>query len=287
MVWNDEFDGSELDRNKWAPEESCWGGGNNERQCYTDRLENVDVVNGQLRLMALEETYTAANFPPEFNETPVRYVTQEYTSGKVRTREIADWKYGRFSARMKLPEGQGTWPAFWMMPIEDYYGLWPLSGEIDIMEAVNLGASCGQCSNGPYEDRIAGTIHFGNSRPANDNFGDASSLPNAAKPNEGFHVYTIEWGEGKILWYVDDLLYFEADRSQWYTVAPEASGNENAPFDRNFYMMLNFAVGGNYPEDTNEMRFEPSSFPDQLLVDWVRVYQCENDVETGRTCMQR
>ena len=285
LVWNDEFDGTELDTTKWAPEISCWGGGNNERQCYTDRQDNVQVINGLLRLIALEETFTGPNFPPEFNENPATTVTQNYTSGKVRTRDIADWKYGRISARMKLPAGQGTWPAFWMMPIDSVYGGWPLSGEIDIMETVNLGAACSDCS-GSFENRVVGTIHYGGAPPDNEFFGGKTELSNGALPQDGYHVYSVEWGEGKILWFVDDQLYFKAEPNDWFTAAPNASGNPLAPFDQNFYVMLNLAVGGNYPESTNENRFDPASFPSEVLIDWVRVYQCETDPETGRACMQ-
>jgi len=92
-------------------------------------------------------------------------ITQQYTSGKVRTRGLADWKYGRFEARIKLPTGQGTWPAFWMLPADDVYGGWPLSGEIDIMETVNLGAACSVCEGSAIENRSSGTLHFGSAFP--------------------------------------------------------------------------------------------------------------------------
>ncbi len=283
LVWSDEFEGTELDRAKWTPEESCWGGGNNERQCYTDREDNVQIVNGLLRLIGQSETFTGPEFPPEVNSSSM--ATQEYTSGKVRTRDLADWTYGRVSARMKLPAGQGTWPAFWMMPAESIYGSWPLSGEIDIMEAVNLGANCSDCT-GAFEDRVLGTIHFGNEIPDNEYFGQRTTLPNGALPQDEYHVYSVEWGEGKILWFVDDQLYHKADTGDWYTGAPNAAGNPNAPFDQRFYLMCNLAVGGNFPETTNESTFDPDSFPNEFLVDWVRVYECATDAATGRTCMQ-
>ncbi len=282
QIWNDEFDGTDLDRNKWAPEESCWGGGNSERQCYTDRTENVQIVNGLLRLIAQEESFTGPEFPPEFNQTST--ATQAYTSGKVRTRGLADWKYGRISARIKLPAGQGTWPAFWMLSADDHYGSWPLSGEIDIVESVNLGANCGDCT-GAFEDRIYGTLHFGDAFPGNQQFGTRTTLPNGALPQDGYHVYSVEWGEGKIDWYVDDVLYHRAEPNDWFTTAPAASGNADAPFDQNFYLMFNLAVGGNFPENTNENTFDPASFPAELLVDWVRVYECTTDPALGLACM--
>lgn len=239
-------------------------------------------MNGLLRLIAQAETFTGPEFPPEFNQSSM--ATQSYTSGKVRTRGIADWKYGRISARMKPPGGQGTWPAFWMLSAEDHYGNWPLSGEIDVMETVNLGANCSDCT-GAFEDRIYGTIHFGDDFPNNQQFGDRTILPNGALPQAGYHVYSVEWAEGRIDWYVDDQLYLSATASDWFTTSSAAAGNANAPFDRNFYLMFNLAVGGNFPENTNENSFEPGSFPAELLVDWVRVYSCDDPSGTGLSCL--
>ncbi|MAV49401.1 MAG: hypothetical protein CME93_00405 [Hyphomonadaceae bacterium] len=285
MVWSDEFNGAELDPTKWQPEVSCWGGGNNERQCYTDRDDNVQLVNGLLRLVALEEEFTGPNLPPEANENPPQQVTKPYTSGKVRTRDIADWTYGRFSARAKLPAGQGTWPAFWMMPADDVYGTWAASGEIDIMESINLGASCSDCVGGSEENRTSGAIHFGDEFPGNTFLSQRTELPGNARPDQGYHVYSIEWGEGLINWFVDDKLFFQLDSDDWFSLSPVASGNDNAPFDQDFYMMFNLAVGGNYPDAFNDFGFNPNSFPNQLLVDWVRVYHCDGDEATGRSCM--
>jgi len=283
LVWSDEFEGDSLDRAKWTPEESCWGGGNNERQCYTDRAENIDIVNGLLRLIAQEEAFTGPEFPPEFNQSGTR--TQSYTSGKLRTRGLQDWKYGRFAARLKAPKGQGTWPAFWMLPSEDIYGGWALSGEIDIVEMVNLGAPCSDCPGSLEENRAYGTIHFGDEWPGNQSNGKTTEIPVERLPDDGYHVYAIEWGEGRIQWFLDDVLYHRVDAGDWFTASPLAEGNPNAPFDQRFYMMLNFAVGGNFPENTNLQTFDPAAFPNQLLVDWVRVYECEPDPETGRACM--
>lgn len=282
LVWSDEFDGSSLDRSKWAPEESCWGGGNNERQCYTDREDNIQVVNGLLRLIAQEETFTGPNLPPELNDTTP--VTKPYTSGKVRTRGLADWRYGRIAARMKMPEGQGSWPAFWMLSGEDYYGGWPLSGEIDVMEVVNLKAFCSVCG-GAGENRVYGTIHYGNPWPANQSYGTTTTLPGAVNPADGYHVYAVEWGEGRIQWFVDDQLYHTANADNWFTAASNAAGNANAPFDRNFYLMINYAVGGAFPENTGSGGFDPATFPSEVLVDWVRVHQCEPDPDTGLACL--
>ena len=288
MVFSSEFNGDSLDRTQWIPEESCWGGGNNELQCYTDREENIQVVNGQLRLIAQKETYTGPHTPPEFTIPGApAFTTQEYTSGQLRTRTLHDWTYGRFAARMLLPEGQGAWPAFWMFPIDEVYGPWPLSGEIDVMEAVNLTEICPVCPNNE-ENRIYTTIHFGDPFPLNDQFGGVDALPGDFRPYEEFHVYSVEWAEGRIEWYIDDTRVFVADTDDWFTAStvPQAIGNPNAPFDENFYLRLNLAVGGAFPNAVNLQTFEPESFPDELLVDWVRVYQCDTDPVTGLDCLR-
>jgi len=284
-VWTDEFEGSDLDRTKWEAEESCWGGGNNERQCYTDRPENIEVVNGLLRLKAYPETYTAAQYPQGWPDGRGPQVTQQYTSGKVRTRELADWTYGRFSARMKLPSGQGTWPAFWMLPADNVYGGWAASGEIDIMEAVNLGASCSECTGDVGENRSSGALHYGGEWPNNTFQVDHNTLPGGADAKDQYHVFAVEWGEGRINWFVDGVKFFSLDADQWSSGAVSKDTHPNAPFDQDFYLMLNLAVGGGLSEDNNDRGFVAENFPAEVLVDWVRVYQCEFDGTTGRSCM--
>lgn len=285
-VWQDDFDGAVLDRTKWAPESSCWGGGNNERQCYTDRDENIRVEGGYLRLIAQAETFTGPMFPKGMRGAPGGERTQEYTSGKVRTIGLADWKYGRFSARVRLPDGQGTWPAFWMMPADDVYGDWPLSGELDIMEAVNLGTPCEECPGG-VERRTSGALHFGDLAPDNTYWFNKIEGDRVPGPSEEFRVYTVEWAEGVIQWMVDDKVFMRITSDDWYTGAPEAEGRAHAPFDQPFYLMLNLAVGGNLAEKSNGGGFEPASFPAEMVVDWVRVEQCAGDRETGRACLSQ
>lgn len=285
LIWADEFDGGGLDRSKWAPEVSCWGGGNEERQCYTDRDANIRVANGVLRIVAQQESWTGPNLPPEQRTDEAEVGTQAFTSGKIRTRGLADWRYGRFSARMRLPSGQGTWPAFWMMPSEDHYGDWPLSGEIDIMEAVNLGVRCRDCGSGRRENRIQGALHFGAQWPENTFRVQRTTLPDAARPEDGFHVYAVEWGAGRIDWYVDGRRFFSLTDDDWYTLAPGGADNALAPFDRPFYLILNLAVGGRLSEQNNEGGVDRGAFPAELLVDWVRVYGCEPDPGQGLGCM--
>ncbi|MHA7818133.1 MAG: glycoside hydrolase family 16 protein [Erythrobacter sp.] len=285
LVWSDEFDGAELDRTKWTPEESCWGGGNDERQCYTDRRENVAVEGGLLLLKARKEEWTGPDRPPEIASDPNPQVTQQYTSGKVRTRGLHAWQYGRIEMRAKVPAGQGLWPAFWMMPAEDQYGSWPLSGEIDILETVNIGAQCGECEGDVGENRIVSALHYGDYAPNNRNVARRTALLSLALPSDDFHVYSVEWGEGLIRFLIDDRVHFTVTPEEWDTTSPLAEGNPNAPFDKPFYIMMNLAVGGAWPEREHEKGLAKDAIPAQLAIDWVRVYQCASDRETGRACM--
>ena len=284
IVWSDEFDGDALDREKWAPEVSCWGGGNDERQCYTDRSANIEVAGGVLRLTGRPEEHTGPAHPPELAHLGREQKTQNYTSGKVRTRGLADWRYGRISARMKLPKGQGAWPAFWMMPAEDVYGRWPLSGEIDIMEAVNQGTPCQTCK-GAQEHRTSGALHFGEAWPDNTYLMSYSVQEGWPGPSDEWRVYSVEWAEGVIQWFVDDIIFMRLTSDQWRTASPAAQGRAHAPFDQSFYVMLNLAVGGRLPEEINGAGFDPSAFPAVLEVDWVRVEQCLGDEAVGRACL--
>ena len=280
-VWFEDFEGDALDRSRWTPEQSCWGGGNNERQCYTDRGANIQVQDSVLRLLARKEQFTG----PMRHEAPEgEQRTQAYTSGKIRSRAPISWQYGRFSARMKLPEGQGTWPAFWMMPAESAYGRWPLSGEIDIMEAVNLGTPCEDCPAG-VENRTSGAAHFGDVAPDNTYFFLKTPGDTGQSPAGEWRVYTLEWGEGRMQWLVDGEVFMRLTSEDWYTASDSAEGRPHAPFDQPFYLMLNLAVGGNLPENSNGQGFDPASFPAELLVDWVRVEQCRGDEESGPACL--
>jgi len=281
LVWSDEFEGIELDRSKWIPETSCWGGGNNERQCYTDRDDNIDVSHGTLRLIAQPEKFSGSKYPQDWSDRG-ELITRQYTSGKIRTKGLINWKYGRFEARLKLPQGQSTWPAFWMLPEDNSYGEWPLSGEIDIMEAVNLGENCKDCEKSKIENRSSVALHFGRLWPENQFRAKKNALPHA---NDAYHTFALEWTEGQMDWFVDDQKVFTMTQSEWFTNAVSKDLNALAPFDKPFYLMLNLAVGGNLPDSSHEKAFTPNSFPAELLVDWVRVYQCTGDMSTGKKCL--
>ncbi len=284
LVWSDDFNGTALDRTKWNPEVSCWGGGNNERQCYVDRSENVNVENGILRLIAKEGEHVGPLFPEGMKGAPGGEEVQPYTSGKVRTKDLAAFKYGRFSARIKLPEGQGTWPAFWMMPEASVYGDWPLSGELDIMEAVNLETPCEACPGG-VERRTSGALHFGAQIPNNEYLFLKTAGRRAPGPSQEWRVYSVEWAEGIIQWLVDGEIFLRLEADDWHTAAVDPQENPNAPFDQPFYLMLNLAVGGNLAEKSNGQGFDPKSFPAEMQVDWVRVEQCREDWQTGLPCL--
>jgi beta-glucanase (GH16 family) len=271
LVWSDEFNGQALDRTKWTAEESCWGGGNNEKQCYTDRPENIVVEDGVLKLKAQQEDFQGLEFP-QGHAPRGDIITKTFTSGKLRTKGLASWKYGRISARMKLPKGQSTWPAFWMLPADDVYGGWPLSGEIDIMEAVNLGASCDDCGPAGQEIHTSAALHFGDKWPGNRFITQKRPLA-SLDAIDHFHEFALEWSAGEMSWFVDGEKYFTASQDDWHSAAAAAADNPEAPFDHPFYLMVNLAVGGNYPDGVNEKAFNAASFPSELWVDWVRVYQ--------------
>lgn len=239
LVWHDEFDGTAIDTSKWQHEVNARGGGNNELQYYTDRAKNSYVKDGVLIIQALKEHYAG----PEG--------TREYTSARLRTKNRGDWKYGLFIVRAKLPSGKGLWPAIWMMPTDNVYGGWAASGEIDIMEML-----------GHEPNKVYGTLHYGAEWPNNVHSGDSFTLPSGSF-DQDFHVFSLQWDTTKISWYVDGQLY--QTQTKWYTKAAPYP----APFDQRFYLILNVAVGGNWPGNPDST----TVFPQQMLVDYVRVLQ--------------
>ncbi|MHC5183790.1 MAG: carbohydrate-binding protein [Planctomycetota bacterium] len=248
LVWSDEFDGTSLNTSNWSYDigngcPNLCGWGNAELQYY--RSQNVSVSGGNLII--------------ESREQDAGY---DYTSGKIHSRNKQDFLYGRIEARMKVPTGGGMWPAFWMMPTDSVYGGWASSGEIDIMETKN------------DTDYIGGTLHYGDNWPNNASTGGNYS-PGGVNFSDAFHVYTIEWEPDVMRWYVDGVLYSTKTNSQWYTNA--APGNPRAPFDQDFYIIINAAVGGNYTGCTSSGCIT-ASFPQQYLVDWVRVYQDTSNI---------
>jgi beta-glucanase (GH16 family) len=239
LVWSDEFDGNELDMSKWSymigtgVEYGIPGWGNNELQYYTDHEENIFIENNMLHIVAREERIGSMN----------------YTSARIRTYEKGDWMYGRFEIRAKLPEGQGIWPAIWMLPTDNVFGTWPKSGEIDIVELV-----------GHEPSTIHGTVHYGPDWPENQQKTKSYTLPQG-KFSDDFHVFAISWSSNEIQWFIDDVMY--------HTITPASLQPHNYPFNARFHLLINLAVGGNWPgrpDNTTE-------FSQSLIVDYVRVYQ--------------
>ncbi len=242
LVWADEFETEELDADKWSfqygtgRDEGLTGWGNNELQYYTDREENIFIEDDMLHIVAREENFEGMN----------------YTSARIRSIDKGDWQYGRFEIRAKLPEGQGIWPAIWMLPTNEVFGIWPNSGEIDIMELV-----------GHEPETIHGTVHYGfnNENQYDHQFTGDSYTLEEGKFSDGFHVFSIEWERNQIKWFMDGDHFFTVTQSD---LSPYIY-----PFNYEFHMLINLAVGGNWPgnpDDTTE-------FPQKMIVDYVRVYQ--------------
>ncbi len=282
LVWSDEFEGDSIDTSKWGHEVNCAGGGNNELQCYTARSENSFVADGKLHLVARQESFSG---PAVFDDDPAynpndTSKTQPYTSARLRTKNQGDWTYGRLEINAKMPHGQGIWPAIWMLPTEWVYGAWPLSGEIDIFEAVNLNTPL----NGGVNNEVHGTLHYGRAWP-NNQYSGGKTVP-TQNVWETFNTYAVEWEEGEIRWYFNDTHYLTQTSDGWYTYFWDGQaqgysfGGEGAPFDQSFHLIMNIAVGGNWPGSPNEQ----TSFPQTMEVDYVRVYRCTLDSETGKGC---
>ena len=241
LVWSDEFDGDAIDTTKWAFQigdgsaEGIPGWGNNELEYYTDRPENAFIEGGNLVIEARQENFEGA----------------AYTSARLRTKDLADWKFGRIEARARLPKGQGIWPAIWMLPTLEVFGGWPKSGEIDIMELV-----------GHEPETVHGTVHYGPDWPNNQFSGRPYTLSDGDFSDD-FHVFSIEWVENTIDFYVDGNSFFRVAQS---TTSPHPY-----PFNQIFHLILNVAVGGNWPGNPNS----DTVFPQRMEVDYVRVYQLQ------------
>ena len=242
LVWSDEFDGpsgSAVDSSKWSFDIGGNGWGNNELETYTDRTVNAHVEGGLLVIKALKETFTGTDG-----------ITRNYTSARLLTKNKFTQAYGRFEARIKIPYGQGIWPAFWMLG--DNIGTvgWPTCGEIDIMENIGKEPSI-----------VHGTFH-GPGYSGAQGISAAYALPNGQKFSDDFHTFAVEWEPNVVRFYVDGLLY------KTRTPADLPAG-KSWVFDHPFFVILNVAVGGGFPGNPDAT----TVFPQQMLVDYVRVYQ--------------
>ena len=240
LLWNDEFNGNALDETIWnyEPHEPGWT--NEELQEYTTSTDNVFVRDGSLIIKAIKTEKDGSDY---------------YTSGKVTSQNKKDFTYGKVVARAKVPEGQGLWPAIWMMPKDEgFYGQWPKCGEIDIMEVL--------CSN---TKTAYGTIHYGEPHAEQQGIYNLES----GSFSEDFHEFSVEWEPGEMRFYIDGNLYHTVN--DWFTaVKDEEEKPYPAPFNQPFFVQMNLAVGGTWPGNPDETTdFDKAEFE----IDYVRVYQ--------------
>jgi beta-glucanase (GH16 family) len=240
LVWEDEFDGATINPDNWNFETGGAGWGNQEKQYYTGRPDNARIENGHLIIEAKKENYQE----------------NSYTSARLTTKNKVFFTYGKVEARISLPPGQGTWPAFWMMPNKSAYGGWPRSGEVDIMEHV-----------GSQPTMISHAIH---TQQANGGRSWSSRGYYENAENE-FHTYAVEWiddynnGNDAFIFYVDGVRTANVNQGNHMT-----STYSDWPFDKDFYVILNLAIGGTWGGTIDD-----AIFSDKLVmkVDYVRMYR--------------
>jgi beta-glucanase (GH16 family) len=232
-MWEDDFTNNGVpDPSKWSYDVGGSGWGNNELQYYTSG-NNVGIVNGNLVIQAKKENLEG----------------RQYTSTRMISRGKGDWLYGRFVVRAKLPRGRGTWPAIWMLPSDNGYGIWPASGEIDIMEHV-----------GYDQNNVHSTIHCSAFNGQRGNQKSSSKIiPNSTTE---FHDYRIDWTPYSIKGFIDDEQYFE--------YINDNTGFTTWPFNRKFHMILNIAIGGNWG---GAQGIDDTIFPATMEVDYVKAYK--------------
>jgi beta-glucanase (GH16 family) len=242
VSWSDEFasvNGSTPDPSKWTYDIGGGGWGNQELESYTSHAQNAQIQNGILVITAQQETFTGTDG-----------ITRSYTSARLKTQTLFSHSYGRFEARIKIPKGQGIWPAFWLLGNDIGTVDWPKCGEIDIMEnigrepGINHGSLHGPSTVAPTSDLTGTTV-----------------LPTGRGFADDFHIYAIEWEPLAVRFYVDANNYATFTQSQW------PAGGQWV-FDHPFFVILNVAVGGSWPGSPDPT----TQFPQQMLVDYVRVY---------------
>lgn len=240
LLWHDEFDGDSLNTDIWNMEARDPGWTNNELQEYTLSTDNIFVRDGKLVLKAIKTQKNGRDY---------------YTSGKVNSQGKADFMYGKVVVSAKVPEGQGLWPAIWMMPTdESYYGQWPKCGEIDIMEVLGSQTHIAYC-----------TVHYGEPHSMQQ---DLKVLEDGSTFASEFHEYSFEWEPGEMRWYIDGELILTVN--DWFTAYAGEEKPYPAPFDQTFFVQMNLAVGGNWPGNPDHTTdFSKAEFE----IDYVRVYQ--------------
>jgi beta-glucanase (GH16 family) len=250
LVWSEEFNDttSTVNAANWNFEVGGNGWGNQELEYYTDRPENARVENGNLVIEAKKETYS------------LNGVTKNYTSARLTTKTKANTLYGKVEARISLPKGQGTWPAFWMMPeVTSFYGAWPRSGEIDIMEHI-----------GSDPKMISYAVHTKDKNGTLGNNWSYKIYPDNIENT--FHTYAIEWDT--------DFINFNFDGVTQVTLWRNLTGTWTSwPFDKNFYVILNLAIGGKMGGAVQDTIFNQ---PVKMLVDYVRIYKSTSAISLNK-----
>lgn len=242
LTWSDEFsgpNGSAPDPQKWNYNTGANKWGNEELESYTDRLENASIQDGNLVITSRKEKYTGKDGIPA-----------EYTSARITTLGKFSQKYGRFEARIKIPGGQGIWPAFWMMGDDIEKVHWPNCGEIDVME--NIGRE---------PNIVSSSLHGPNHGDVLTSLSSEFKLPPNERFASDFHVYAMEWGPETVRFFVDSNNFATYEKAKWVSEKPW-------PFDHPYFILLNVAVGGKWPGNPDDT----TPFPQSMLVDYVRVY---------------
>ena len=245
LVWYDEFAGDDINLTNWQFDIGGHGWGNNELQYYTNKPDNAYIDDGMLVIQALSEPYKGSYF----------------SSARLKTLGLQEFQYGRIEARIKLPSGQGIWPAFWMLGAQFPTVGWPACGEIDIMEHI-----------GREPKTVHGTVH-GPGFNRGDGIGASYHVDEGSMADE-FHIFAIEWLPGHIQWFVDGNLFHTVSIT---SLPPEGRW----VFDQPFFLLLNVAVGGDWPGIPDST----TQFPQQMLVDYVRVYQIDDPAAFGKSAL--
>ena len=271
-VWRDEFDGNSLDGTKWTALNGGWGDeGQQVRNCYTRSDENINVSGGSLNLIGL--------YKPGATCTGGNTKTGNFTSGFVQTKNKAYFKYGYIEARIKMPKNKSTWPGFWMSPNNSPYGPgWPDWGEIDIVETKGSNHQFA-ASDAHWRDKNTPTGQTGSHR--NRQGVIPPSKFGTGNDTTEWHTYGVKWTEGKLEYFID---------GEWHHTITEfknsnSTGSPNGPFDQNFFLRLNLAIGGNYIDSPWDDPINSvgaangEGFPATMSVDYVRVYEMRKPKE--------
>jgi len=230
LVWSEFFDDNIIDTTKWNIEIRDPGWVNNELQAYTDKKDNIYINKNNLIIQSLKENYRQAN----------------YTSGRINTNTKFSFEYGKIEIHAKVPKHKGIWSAIWLLGEDILTEGWPNCGEIDIMEHIN------------NENTIYGTVHSEEyNHLTNTQIGGNIIVDDL---DTQFHTYGLEWSSSSIIWLIDNKQYYKIDKNEYFKY--------DWPFDNNFFLIINQAVGGFWPGDP-DINFTKSRF----IIDWIKIYQ--------------